>query len=120
MAATLARGDVAFDFLIQFQTDPRRMPVEDASVDWPESLSPFIPVAQVRIPAQTFDSPAQLAFAGNLSYNPWHSVEAHRPLGNQNRARKALYMALSRLRQEMNHQPHIEPNGDESFPDARP
>src|SRR5262249_31455175 len=31
MAATLARGDVEFDFLVQLQTDPRRMPIENAS-----------------------------------------------------------------------------------------
>jgi hypothetical protein len=72
-------------------------------------------VATLRLPTQTFDSGAQLAFAGNLSYNPWHSLAAHRPLGNQNRARKRIYLTLSRLRQEMNGQPHVEPTGDEAF-----
>ena len=56
-------------------------------------------------------------FAGNLAFNPWHSLPAHRPLGNQNRARKAIYLELSRLRQSMNSQPHIEPTGDERFDD---
>ena len=117
MANTLSRKDVSFDFMVQLQTDPHRMPIEDASVAWPERLSPFIPVARLRIPAQKFDSPRQLAFAGNLAFNPWHSLPAHRPLGNQNRARRVLYLELSRLRQSMNGEAHIEPVGDERFED---
>ena len=91
------------------------MPVEHDGVQWPERLSPFVTVARLRIPAQTFDTPDQLAFAGNLSYNPWHSLAEHRPLGNQNRARKAIYLELSRLRQAMNYAAHIEPTGLEVF-----
>lgn len=115
MAATLARQDVELDFLVQVQTDPHRMPVENASVRWPERLSPAVPVATLRLPRQKFDSPAQLAFANNLSLNPWHCVPDHRPLGNQNRARRRIYQELSRLRQSMNGSPHIEPTGDEVF-----
>ena len=115
MAGTLAQRDVEFDFLMQLQTDPHRMPIENASVRWPEKLSPFVPVATLQIPRQKFDSPAQLAFAHNLSYNPWHCLPEHRPLGNQNRARFKIYQELSRLRQSMNNTPHREPTGDESF-----
>jgi hypothetical protein len=115
MANTLSRREVTFDFTVQPQTDPYRMPVEDASVRWPERLSPHVPVAKLRLPIQKFDSPAQLAFAGNLSINPWHCTAAHRPLGNQNRARLAIYEQLSRSRQEMNGTPHIEPTGAEVF-----
>jgi hypothetical protein len=117
MARTLAESDVEFDFLIQLQTDPHRMPIENASVEWPERLSPFVPAAKLRIPAQRFDSAEQLAFAGNLAYNPWHCIAEHRPLGNQNRARRTIYRELSRLRQEINRQPHIEPTGEERFDD---
>jgi hypothetical protein len=115
MAATLARQDVEFDFLVQIQTDAHRMPIENASVRWPERLSHPVPVATLRLPRQRFDSPAQLAFAHNLSINPWHCVPEHRPLGNQNRARRRLYGELSRLRQSMNATPHREPTGDEVF-----
>jgi hypothetical protein len=96
------------------------MPIEDATVKWPERLSPYVTVARLRLPRQHFDSDAQLAFADVLSYNPWHSLEAHKPLGSQNRARKAMYLELSRLRQAMNATPHIEPTGDETFPDSTP
>jgi hypothetical protein len=116
MVNTLAKQDWTFDFMVQRQTDAFRMPLEDATVKWPESLSPYVPVAELTIPAQQFDYDDQLAFADNLSYNPWHSLEEHRPLGNQNRARRQMYWELSRLRQAMNQAPHVEPTGDEVFP----
>jgi hypothetical protein len=115
MASKLAAGGVEFDFALQLQRDPRSMPIENASVEWPERLSPFVPVAKIRIPEQAFTSPEQLAFARRLSFNPWHSIPEHRPLGNQNRARRLIYSELSRLRQSMNHEPHTEPNGSEKF-----
>ena len=118
MVATLADTAVDFDVLVQRQTDARRMPIEDDGVEWPESLSPFVPVATLHVPAQRFDSYRQLAFAGNLSYNPWHTLEAHRPLGSQNRARRTIYLQLSQLRQSMSGTPHVEPTGDESFDDG--
>lgn len=116
MAATLARGDVEFDVCVQVQTDPFLMPIENAAVMWPTRLSPRVPVATVRIPRQTFDSAEQIAFARVLSYNPWHCVPEHRPLGNVSRARKRLYWEMSQLRQQMNAQSHYEPNGGEKFP----
>lgn len=115
MVKTLNEKDVEFDFLVQVQTDPFRMPIEDASVRWPESLSPFVPAATIRIPKQRFDSPAQCEFARRLSINPWHGLKAHRPLGNQNRARLRMYRTLSMFRQQMNNVAHYEPDGTEKF-----
>ena len=114
-AATLGRTGVEFDFMLQVQVDPHRMPIENAAVRWPEKLSPFVTVATLRIPQQTFDTTAQMAFAHNLSYNPWHCIPEHRPLGNQSRARLKMYYELAKLRQSENQTPHIEPTGDEKF-----
>jgi hypothetical protein len=116
MVATLARQDVEFDILLQLQTDPFLMPIENNAVLWPTKLSPRVPAAVLHIPRQTFDSPEQLAFARVLSYNPWHSIPEHRPLGNQSRARKRMCWELSRLRRQMNGVQHYEPTGDEAFP----
>nr|ALS91586.1 MetaGeneMark_Unknown Function [uncultured bacterium] len=115
MAMTLSNTYAEFDFSIQLQTNVKRMPIEDASIEWPERLSPFVPVAKIVIPKQEFRSPAQDKFARELSFNPWHCIAEHRPLGNQNRARYLIYSELSRLRQAMNHEPHIEPTGNEIF-----
>lgn len=115
MVKTLNEKDVEFDFLVQVQTDSHRMPIENAGVRWPEKLSPFIPAATIHIPKQRFDSPAQFEFAKKLSINPWHGVKEHRPLGNQNRARRRMYKELSMYRQKMNQVAHVEPNGSEVF-----
>lgn len=115
LAMTLSNTDAEFDFSIQLQTNVKRMPIEDASIEWPERLSPFVAVAKIMIPKQEFRSPAQDKFARELSFNPWHCIAEHRPLGNQNRARYLIYSELSRLRQAMNKEPHIEPTGDERF-----
>jgi hypothetical protein len=117
MISTLQAGPWSFDFMVQVQTDSFLMPIEDATVKWPESLSPYVPVARLRLPAQRFDSAAQLAFADVLRYNPWHSLAEHKPLGNSNRARKQMYWELARLRQAMNQVEHLEPTGKEQFPD---
>jgi hypothetical protein len=115
MVASLREGDVEFDIRVQLQTDPHLMPIENNSVLWPERLSPRMSVATLRLPRQTFNSPAQMAFSRRLSYNPWHSLPEHRPLGNQSRARRRMYLELSTLRHTMNAVPHYEPTGDEVF-----
>jgi hypothetical protein len=116
MIKTLDAGPWLFDFMVQPQTDSFLMPIEDATVKWPENLSPYAPVARLLLPPQRFDSDEQLAFADALSYNPWHSLPEHKPLGNSNRARKRMYWQLARLRQTMNQVEHIEPTGKEQFP----
>lgn len=115
MIDTLARQSVTFDFAIQFQRDPVTMPIEDASVVWCQQQSPFIKVATLELPVQKFDYPAQDAFARNLTINPWHTLPELRPLGNQNRARKTIYLENSRMRQQINQEAHIEPTGMETF-----
>jgi len=115
MVKSLAEGDVELDIRLQRQTDPHLMPIEHAGVLWPEKLSPRVSVATLRLPRQTFNSPAQMEFAKRLSYNPWHCIPEHRPLGNQSRARRRMYFELSKLRHTMNNVPHYEPTGDEVF-----
>ena len=115
MVKALQAGDVDLDFRVQLQTNSFLMPIENAAVLWPEKLSPRVSCATVRLLRQTFDSPEQINFEKKLSYNPWHCIAEHRPLGNQSRARKRMYLALSTLRHEMNAIPHYEPTGDEEF-----
>ncbi|MEW6518936.1 MAG: catalase family protein [Thermodesulfobacteriota bacterium] len=115
MIKTLDKKDVEFDLMVQIQTDPHRMPIENAAVRWPQKLSPFIPAATVHIPRQEFASEAQFAFARQLRMNPWHCLPEHRPLGNQSRARLRMYYELANFRQEMNKTPHREPTGEEVF-----
>jgi hypothetical protein len=120
MARTLTAEPVRFEMALQLQTNPRTMPIEHACVRWSPKDSPPLPVATLELPRQQFDSAAQLAFASRLSINPWHSLAAHRPLGNQNRGRLKIYQTLSQLRQQMNATPHVEPDGSETFDPVLP
>jgi hypothetical protein len=115
MKKHLSGQDAYFDFMVQFQTDPREMPIEDASVRWDEEVSPFRKVATIKIPAQIFDTPEQMKTAENLSFSPWHSLPEHLPLGSINRARKVVYEIISTYRHERNEAPRREPTVEEFF-----
>jgi hypothetical protein len=110
LVATAASQEICYDFYVQFQLDPYKQPVEDSSVEW---KTPEYRVARLHLPAQVFDSPAQAAFCENLSFSPWHALPEHQPLGNINRARRAVYEASRSFRQ--NGQPVQEPTGLERF-----
>jgi hypothetical protein len=109
MAAQLAKAPASFDFTVQLRTEPESMPVEDPTVEWSEAKSPFVPLARITIPVQTFTTPEQDKFCENLSFSPWHCVDEHRPLGGINRVRRIVYEHISTLRHALNHAPRKEP-----------
>jgi len=109
MEKHLAANEASFDFMIQVQKDPIRMPVEDASVEWSEKESPFIKVATLRIPPQTFRTREREELAEDLSFSPAHSLIEHRPIGGINRARVQIYRYLSEFRHKQNNKQLIEP-----------
>jgi hypothetical protein len=100
MRARLTEGEATFDFMVQFQTDPARMPIEDASAEWKVQDSPYVRVARIRIPTQSFDDPVRVARCEQTAFNPWHCLADHRPLGSMNRARRNIYQAMAAFRNE--------------------
>jgi hypothetical protein len=108
-AEHLREHDSSFDFMIQLQTDPIADPIEDPTVIWDENRSPFVKVATLRIPRQVFDVESMNAFGERLSFNPWHTLVEHAPLGGINRARRAIYDAMSIKRRELDGFPLDEP-----------
>ena len=109
MQKHLSEKDATFDFMIQLQKDPVKMPVEEAEVVWDENVSPFIKVATITIPRQNFDNEERDKLAESLSFNPWHSLPDHMPIGGINRVRKRAYDAMSKYRHERNGEAMIEP-----------
>jgi len=94
IAERLSREAVTYDFRVQFFVDEARTPIEDASVEWPESVSPFETVARLVIPQQDVRSEegaAREASIERMSFDPWHAPEEFRPLGDVMRARKSAY-----------------------------
>jgi hypothetical protein len=109
MVDHLARAEARFDFMVQVRTSTDTMPIEDSSIVWSESESPFRRVASIVIPPQTFDTPQQMTFGENLSNTPWHSLPEHRPIGGINRVRKVVYQVISETRHNLNRAPNREP-----------
>jgi hypothetical protein len=102
---------------IQLCTDLERMPVENATVEWPEDESPYRPVARLVLPPQEAYSPARVsAIDEDLLFCPAHSLAAHRPLGSIMRARMKAYEVLGQQRRRENGRPVKEPRSAAEVP----
>jgi hypothetical protein len=113
IARRLAGGPIAYDFRVQFFTDEARTPIEDPTRDWSEADAPYVTVARLVIGAQDPGSARGRkvdAFVERLSFDPWHALEEHRPLGNLMRARNVAYRVSTAERQAAG-----EPDGSERF-----
>jgi hypothetical protein len=129
LRAHLERSEACFDFMVQFQTDNRTMPIEDATVEWKEQQSPFRAVARIRIPSQNIEEQARISREGGealvqfkvnslvdeemidalyrASYDGvqvphrWVQLhQLHQPLGGMNRARRDIYRSMAEFRHE--------------------
>lgn len=99
---SLDRVPACFFLQVQQQNTEHYMPIEDTSIEWSETVSAFETIADVQVMAQDFDSPGQNLDCDNLSFNPWHALPEHRPIGGINRLRKAVYESISAYRLERN------------------
>jgi hypothetical protein len=97
---TLRTQEVVFEFQVQQRTSERTMPIEDASIEWPESESPYRTVAHLLLPRQEIELLRQQDAYKNLSFNVWHALAAHRPLGGVNRVRRLAYALSSAWRRQ--------------------
>jgi hypothetical protein len=92
---TLRNQELLFEFQVQLRTSAETMPVEDATVEWPESESPYRTVAHLLLPRQEIEPLRRQEEFLNLSFNVWHALAAHRPLGGINRVRRWAYAISS-------------------------
>ncbi len=100
------RRTAKFLFGAQAYVNEAITPIEDAKSVW---SSPFETIATLTLPAQDFTAPEQFEFCEHLSYNPWHCLPEHRPLGGIQRCRKRVYEESSKLRHSLNNKSQIEP-----------
>ena len=113
-----AAHDAVFDVRVQLCTDLEKMPIEDASVTWPEELSPYRTVARLILPRQDAYGPERRRFFDDrLSFNPIHALEEHRPLGSVMRARMQVYVGTQDFRQRANKASPAEPRSHAEVPD---
>lgn len=105
----LANGTIRFRFLIQKRTNPQTMPLDQATIPWPEDESPFVHVADIELPQQNTDEMGQAAYGENLAWNIWRVTADHAPQGSIAAARRDVYSASSELRRNANGIPDGEP-----------
>jgi hypothetical protein len=105
--ARVAKVPLEYELRVQHYAGPET-PIEDSRVAWP---TPFLPIARLRIEHQDAASPAGKKltdFVETLSFDPWHALVPHRPLGAVMRARKVAYYASIQARHAAK-----EPDGSE-------
>ena len=100
------KKDACFEIQVQLKTKPE-MDVENPMNDWIES--PWHSVGwlrffykEQRLPLTAKLNDDQNLLCDNLSFNPWNSLEEHKPLGAINRIRKFIYSDISSFRKSRN------------------
>ena len=117
IAAFFKTQGAEYELRAQLCMDLDTMPVEDASVVWHEECSPHQAIAKISLLPQDAYSPARRVYGDDvLSFNPWHCIPEHRPLGSIMRVRIKAYEASSAYRHAMNVQPRTEPRGIDEVP----
>ena len=113
----LNKGDLCFEFLYQFYRDGAGYEVENGMSDWGGDPNLFTKFATIVIPKQTFLTDEKLNYCDNLSFQPWHAIAEHQPLGNINRARKIIYEKISKSRHASNNDTskYLEPTSISAF-----
>ena len=94
LISRMKQSDTCIVLAMQFQSDPKKQPIEDTSVEWKERDSAFTTVGYVTIPKIDLEANQRAeSFCNELGFTPWHNLPEHRPLGNIMRARKPVYAA---------------------------
>jgi hypothetical protein len=109
LVSRLRVSEARFRFGVQFQTDPAKMPLDEAMVPWSETESPPQWVAELILPQQDIQARGQALYGENLSYNIWRVTSAHEPQGSIAAVRKVVYAASAEQRRNVNGVPDGEP-----------
>lgn len=110
--AHFAQHGGAWEIRVQLGVDIEQTPIEDASVVWPEELTPYVTVARLEVPPQpAWNEARSRAVDDAMVFSPWHGLAAHRPLGGIMRSRRPAYEMSSQFRSERNGCPLHHPRG---------
>ncbi|WBY01122.1 catalase [Ramlibacter tataouinensis] len=89
----LQQRPLGWDLQLQYFASEALTPIEDASVIWP---TPYSTVARLVLPQQDLSTAEAQALAQQVeagAIDPWQGLAEHRPLGEVQRARRAVYLA---------------------------
>jgi L-Lysine epsilon oxidase N-terminal/L-lysine epsilon oxidase C-terminal domain len=103
----LSEREYRFRFMVQRRTNPATMPLDEATVGWPEAESPFIPVATLVLLRQSVQARGQAEYGQSLAFNIFRVPPEQAPVPESSIAavRNAVYAASAATRHEANGQP---------------
>jgi hypothetical protein len=92
--------NICLNFKLQVRADgPDLDLIENASSTWKDELVGYKDVARITIPApQEPDTQESIDHCEKLAFTPWHSLQAHRPIGGINRLRQEVYYSSAKHR----------------------
>lgn len=106
------KSDACMEIFVQKRTGDD-MSVEDSRDEW---KTPWTKIATLTMKKgdqelSKINDPTLPANKNcdTLSFNPWHSLPEHKPLGSVNRIRKVVYEHISKVRHELNKEERREP-----------
>ena len=103
VAEVFAEQPAVWELRVQLCTDLEAMPIEDASVVWDEKQSPYRAVGRLTVePQSAWQHGVSERREDALAFSPWHCLDAHRPLGGVNRARRSAYPMSAEFRSRFN------------------
>lgn len=107
LAERLLRDEYRFRLMVQRRTHADTMPLDRATVEWPESQSPFVQVATLIVPRQDIGALGQSEYGQSLAFNIFRVPPEQAPVPESTLAlaRKAVYAASAHLRHKVNGQP---------------
>jgi hypothetical protein len=93
--------------MVQRRINPATMPLDEATVEWPEAESPYVHVATLVLPRQDIDARGQAEYGQSLAFNIFRVPPEQAPVPESSIAavRKAVYAASPATRHEANGQP---------------
>jgi len=104
LANRLHDRDYRFSLQIMVRTDPATMPLDQATVEWPETPESWQTAATLLIPRQNINEPGQCDYGQNLSFNIWRTPPENAPSEESSIAvvRREVYKAGAALRHRAN------------------
>lgn len=107
-----------YSFCVQLLENLDEQPVEDTGIAWDEKKYPFQEVGHLEFePQDSWIDSVRAFWDDRMTCNPWHGLQAHRPLGGAQRTRRVVYAESRKYRMKLNgYTDYVEPASPKDIP----
>jgi len=110
-AKDIASNDICYGLYVQLYENDETTPLEDGTAVWNTEWTQLGTLTFAS--SQPWGSDGQETFCENMSFNPWHTLPAHEPIGGIQRIRKAVYTTMGQMRAQIGGFAFAEPTEDD-------